>query len=121
MDRNGPTDKTVDLIIASDARYIEMTLVSDYGLPREEAARLTKELCEWFDRLARRPGTPAAHQSLRYQLISMTCKVGHVYWTGKGVEQPSNETVRRTLALGPEIIAFEVEKRLEETERPPRL
>lgn len=120
MDSNDPNEQRVRVILANDAGFIEATLISDYGLPREEASRLTKELCEWFDRLARRPGTPTSQQSLRYQLIAMTCKVGHVYWTGKLDQPPSNETVRRTLALGPEIIAFEVEQRLENNERPPR-
>jgi hypothetical protein len=106
------------LILANGSRLIETTLVSDYGVPREEAARLARELCEWFDRLARRPGSPNSLQALRYQLISMTCKVGHVYWMGKVDESPANETVKRTLALGPEVIAFELEKRIEETERP---
>jgi hypothetical protein len=47
----------------------------------------------------------------------MTCKVAHVYWVAKSEsELPKNEMLRRTLALGPEIIASELEKEIEDQE-----
>lgn len=115
---NPPREQAVRIILGKSSSLIHSMLVSDYGVPADEAARLTAEICEWFDRLARRPGSPASISGLRYQLISMTCKIGHVYWSGRVSGPPTNETVRRTLALGPEIIAFELDKRFEEAGDP---
>jgi hypothetical protein len=119
MDDPDVKEDAIAIILARSSALVESTLVSDYGLPKEEAERLARELSEWFDRLTRRPGTPTSLVALRAQLVSMTCKVGHVYWSGKlGTANPVNETLKRTLALGPEVIAFEVEKRLEAAEKP---
>lgn len=101
-------------------RFIEKTfpvvvsaLLSQYQLPCDDAGRLQQELFEWFDRLARRPGTPNSLSSLRFQLISMTCKIGHVYWMGQlGDKPPGDERLKRALALGPEIIALEIDQRI---------
>jgi len=46
----------------------------------------------------------------------MTCKVGHVFWSAHLGEEPKDERVRRVLALGPEVIAIELEKRAEMNE-----
>jgi hypothetical protein len=98
-------EKTFPLVVSA--------LLSQYQLPRDDATRLQQELFEWFDRLCRRPGTPSSVSTLRLQLISMTCKVGHIYWVGRlGAELPKNETLKRALALGPDIIAFELEERI---------
>jgi hypothetical protein len=103
--------------MANTSALIESTLVSAYGVPKEEAARLQQELFLWFHRLARRPGTSLSVQALRTHLLSMTCKVGHVFWMAKsGARKTENEKVKRTLALGPDIIASELEKQIEETE-----
>ncbi|MGH9365812.1 MAG: hypothetical protein ACRD1B_11200 [Thermoanaerobaculia bacterium] len=48
----------------------------------------------------------------------MACKVGHVYWTGKpAADVPDHVRIDRALTLGPEIIAIEVEKKIELSER----
>jgi hypothetical protein len=114
MDHRLSRQRQVRSIISKDSRLIESTLVTDYAVPREEALRLEQELFTWFDRLSRRPGVPDTRKALRAHLISMTCKVGHVYWSGRP-EVPADERVKRALALGPEIIAIELEKRIEET------
>lgn len=119
MSKVSSREEEVRLVLARTFAVVQSTLVYDYGLPPEEAARLSQELFEWFDRLTRRPGTPTSIQGLRTQLISMTCKVGHVYWAAKtDSEQPADETVRRTLTLGPDVIAYELEKRIEQPEAP---
>jgi hypothetical protein len=118
MNRGSVREKRVRSIISNASRLIETTLVRDYGVPREEALRLEDELFTWFDRLSRRPGVPDSHRGLRSHLISMTCKVGHVYWSGRIADEPTDERVRRCLALGPEIIAVELEKRIESSEGP---
>jgi len=100
-------------ILSKTSRLIDSALVLDYGVPSDEALRLEQELFTWFDRLSRRPGAPESWQALRFHLISMTCKVGHIYWSGRIGELPSDERVKRSLALGPEIIAIEVERRIE--------
>jgi hypothetical protein len=100
----------VQRIISKASKLIESTLTSDYGVPKDEALRLEGELFTWFDRLSRRPGVPDSARTLRSHLISMTCKVGHIYWAGRIGEKPTDERVKRALALGPEIIAIELEK-----------
>jgi hypothetical protein len=114
MDHGFSRKGRVRSIISKASRLIESTLLTDYAVPREEALRLEQELFTWFDRLSRRPGVPDTSKVLRAHLISMTCKVGHVYWSGRP-EIPADERVKRALALGPEIIAIELEKRIEET------
>jgi hypothetical protein len=116
MDLSPSRERRVRSIISKASRLIESTLVTDYAVPREEALRLEQELFTWFDRLSRRPGVPASSRTLRSHLISMTCKVGHVYWSGRLDEIPGDERVKRNLALGPEIIAIELEKRIDETQ-----
>jgi hypothetical protein len=104
-------------ILTETARAVESTLLSYYALPADEAHKIEEELFLWFERLSRRPGVPDSFRDLRTHLLSMTCKVGHVYWIGKSdLELPKNEMLRRTLALGPEIIASELEKEIEDQE-----
>jgi hypothetical protein len=99
-------------ILSGTSQLIDSALVIDYGVPSDEAFRLEQELFTWFDRLSRRPGVPESWQALRFHLISMTCKIGHIYWAGRIGEHPTDERVKRSLALGPEVIAIEMEKRL---------
>jgi hypothetical protein len=111
-------EERVRRVVSATAKLIETTLVAQYGLPEDEASRLEEELFIWFDRLTRRPGTPDSSQLLRNQLISMACKIGHVYWVGRPQDpQRTSETVKRSLALGPDIIALELEKQFEESQR----
>jgi|SRR5215813_5632091 len=112
MEQGFSRERRVRSIISTASRLIESTLTHDYGVPQDEAVRLEEELFTWFDRLSRRPGVPESLRVLRSHLISMTCKVGHVYWSGRVGENPSDERVKRSLALGPEIIAIEIEKQL---------
>jgi hypothetical protein len=117
MDK-GLRGSRVSSIISRTTLLIETALTLEYGVPWEEAQRLEHELFVWFDRLSRRPGVPESQRALRSHLISMTCKIGHIYWSGRVGEEPSNERVRRSLALGPEIIAVELEKRVEMDDNP---
>src|SRR5215813_1218851 len=112
MEQSWSREREVRSIIAKASRLIESALEREYGVPHEEALHLEQELFTWFDRLSRRPGVPESQRALRSHLISMTCKVGHVYWSGRVGENPSDERVKRSLALGPEIIAIEIEKQL---------
>ena len=105
-------------MFAQVAPQIDSALVSRYRLPQPEAERLGQELFHWFHRLCRRPGTPTSAKLLRPQLLSMACRVGHVYWTARGnAEGEHDEIVRRSLALGPEIIAIEIENGLSDRKR----
>jgi hypothetical protein len=104
-------DDEIRTVLEETLPLVESALLSHYRLPRDDASHLERELLEWFDRLRRRPGTPRSADLLKAQLISMTCKVGHVYWAGKlGPKDPQDESLKRTLALGPEIIAIEIEQ-----------
>jgi len=45
----------------------------------------------------------------------MACHAGHVYWSGKPTEEtPKEGSVRRSLSLGPQRIAIELETSDEE-------
>jgi len=112
MDSSSSRESRVRSIISDASKLIESTLVVDYGVPQAEALQLEQELFTWFDRLSRRPGVPDTRRGLCSHLLSMTCKVGHVYWSGRPGEEPRDERVRRALALGPEIIAIELERRI---------
>ena len=51
---------------------------------------------------------------MRPHLILMTCQAGHVWWSGKPAESaPTDENVKRSLTLGPQQIAIELEKAIE--------
>lgn len=103
-------DEQLRSIFAQVAPQIDSALVSRYGLPRQGADRVQQELFAWFHRLCRRPGAPASAQFLRPQLISMACRFGHIYWAARAEgEHPNNEAVRRSLSLGPELVAVEIE------------
>jgi hypothetical protein len=100
-------------LLRSAREIIRMALITLYRVPPLDAARLEAELLVWFDRLRRRPGAAATVAALRGQLVSMTCRVAHIYWTGRaGEASPADRRVERTLALGPEVVAAELESRL---------
>lgn len=116
LEKNGSGEEELRAVVRQALGVVETTLRTHYRLPPEDAAQLEREVLEWFDRLSRRPGSPSSPTLLRLQLVSMTCKIGHVYWVGKlGGNQPHDEHVRRTLTLGPEIVAIELERQFEET------
>lgn len=49
----------------------------------------------------------------------MACNAGHVLWSGKiGQEVPLDGNVQRSLTLGPQRIAFELEKTQDTRENP---
>lgn len=90
---------------------IDSALTHQYGLARDEATEVEGCLYEWFHGFVRRPGTPRTDETLRPHLIMMACQAAHVYRSGKLSERsPVSEDVRRSLALGPQQIAIELEK-----------
>lgn len=89
---------------------IQTALVSQYGLPAEEAKEVEQSLYEWFHGFARRPGSPRSGEGLRPHLLLMACQAGHVYWCGRMTEEsPAQDGVKRALTLGPQQIAIELE------------
>jgi hypothetical protein len=89
---------------------IERALLSNYQLPPKEATEVEQRLYDWFQRFCRRPGTRQPG-SLRSELLLMACRAGHVYSVSRLEEVLSNdERLQRSLTLGPEIIAIEVER-----------
>jgi hypothetical protein len=104
-------------LLRSAREIIRLALVTLYRVPVVDAANLESELLVWFDRLRRRAGAATTAATLRGQLVSMACRVAHIYWTGKLGEAGSGDRrVERTLALGPEVVATELEARLSEKE-----
>jgi hypothetical protein len=49
----------------------------------------------------------------------MACHAGHTYWSSKAADEiPADNSVKRSLNLGPERVAAELEKAVEEREKP---
>jgi hypothetical protein len=99
---------------------IDSALTRHYGLARNEAVEIESCLYEWFHGFVRRPGSPKSEALLKPHLIMMTCQAAHVYWSGKvSNETPGDENVRRSLTLGPQQIAIELEQSGHRRETPP--
>lgn len=99
----------IDRVFGRALSLIETALVSQYGLPAEEAKEVEQSLYEWFHGFARRPGSPRSGEGLRPHLLLMACQAGHVYWCGKMAEvSPNDDSVKRALTLGPQQIAIEL-------------
>jgi hypothetical protein len=113
MAGKSPDDGEQTPLNRSAREIIRVALITLYRVPSLDAARLESELLVWFDRLHRRPGAATTIAALRAQLVSMACRVAHIYWTGRAAEtQPADQRLERTLALGPEVVAAELESRL---------
>jgi hypothetical protein len=111
-------DEEISSVFAGAFGVIDSTLVSHYRVPKEDAARLEQELFKWFHRFSRRPGSPDSIKALRPHLLLMACQAGHVYWIGKlDGRAASDDHINRALALGPQEIAIELEKNIEDRER----
>jgi hypothetical protein len=92
---------------------IEKALLSNYRLPPSEATEVEQRLFEWFQRFCRRPGSVRSASALRSELLLMACRAGHVYSVSK-LENAleGDERLKRSLTLGPEVIAIEIGKGL---------
>ncbi len=92
---------------------IEKALLSNYRLPPSEATEVEQKLYEWFQRFCRRPGSVRSSAALRSELLLMACRAGHVYSISKLEDAlAADERLKRSLTLGPEVIAIEIEKGL---------
>jgi hypothetical protein len=92
---------------------IERALVTNYRLPPKAATEVEQRLYDWFQRFCRRPGSRRP-ESLRSELLLMACRAGHVYSVSKFEEfLAEDERLKRSLTLGPEVIAIEIEKGLD--------
>jgi hypothetical protein len=117
VDKDLLREEEISSAFARAFGVIDSTLVSHYRVPKEDAARLEQELFKWFHRFSRRPGSPRSIQALRPHLLLMACQAGHVYWIGKlDGRATSDEHLNRALTLGPQEIAIELEKHIEERE-----
>lgn len=91
---------------------IETALVTNYRLPPKEATEVEQRLYDWFQRFCRRPGSRRP-ESLRSELLLMACRAGHVYSLSKLEDLlAEDERLKRSLTLGPEVIAIEIERGL---------
>lgn len=116
MDKRVPADDETSSIFAGVLGLIDATLIGHYRVPKADAAQLEEELLNWFQRFSRRPGSPRSSQGLRPQLLLMACQAGHVYWSGRLEGKTSqDERLNRSLALGPQEIAIELERVFEDT------
>ncbi len=110
----------IDSIFGRVLPLIDSALVRHYRLCQDEAMEVEQSLYQWFHGFARRPGSPKSAEGLRPHLLLMACQAGHVYWSGKVVEEsPRDESVKRSLALGPQEIAIEVETTVKRRETGP--
>jgi hypothetical protein len=96
---------------------IEKALVTNYRLPPKEATEVEQRLYDWFQRFCRRPGSRQP-ESLRSELLLMACRAGHVYSVSRLEDLLSeDERLKRSLTLGPEVIAIEIERGLDKPRR----
>lgn len=109
-------EKEIAQLFARVLPLIDATLVKEYRLSPGEALELECSIYDWFHRFTRRPGSVKSVKALRPTLALMVCQAGHLYWVGKEQDGPlpRDEALTRTLSLGPEEIAIELEKRLED-------
>jgi hypothetical protein len=92
---------------------IERALVTNYRLPPREANEVEQRLYDWFQRFCRRPGSRRP-ESLRSELLLMACRAGHVYSVSRLEDLlAQDDRLKRSLTLGPEVIAIEIEKCLD--------
>jgi hypothetical protein len=118
-----PTNRReeVERIFGRVLPLIDSALLQHYGLSRSEATEVEDCLHDWFHGFVRRPGTPCTLAQLRPHLLAMACNAGHVYWSGKiAAEVPLDGNVQRSLTLGPQRIAVELERTQEARENPGR-
>lgn len=109
---NSPTSRQaeVDRVFSRSLPLLESALTQEYRLTPQEAAEVQQSLLEWFRGFARRPGSPESPDALRRHLLNMTCEAGHVYSTGRLAASSTDERLQRTLTLGPQQIAIEIEE-----------
>lgn len=95
---------------------IHTALVSYYKLTDKEARGAEEDLLDWFRRLAKRAGGgPSPLRLLRVSLLSAACQYGRSFQLWKlGNAKSSDESLNRLLAQEPDIVAAELERRLDE-------
>jgi hypothetical protein len=95
---------------------IHSALVSYYRLTEPEASGAEEDLLVWFQRLARRGGaTQVPVRLLRISLLSAACQYGRSFQLWKlGGEQSSDEDLNDLLALEPDEVAGDLERRFDE-------
>ncbi len=97
---------------------IERALVTNYRLPPREANEVEQRLYDWFQRFCRRPGSRRP-ESLRSELLLMACRAGHVYTMSRLEDVLArDERLTRSLELGPEVIAIEIERGIDKPKDP---
>ena len=96
---------------------IDRALVSNYRLAPSEARQVEAKLYEWFERFCRRPGSNRSIELLRSELVLMACRAGHVYSLAK-IDSAGDDGLQRSLTLGPEVIAIEIENGLSRRDDP---
>ena len=95
---------------------IHSALVSYYRLTEEEARGAEEDLLVWFQRLARRGGaTQVPVRLLRISLLSAACQYGRSFQLWKlGGGQSIDEDLNDLLALEPDEVAGDLERRFDE-------
>lgn len=103
-------DAEVERLFAGASPLIEATLTQHYRLPPEEALELKLRLRDWFHRFSRRAGSDRGTTALQTELLLMACRAAHVLATSRSEEPPHDDLLHRTLVLGPEVVAIEIQK-----------
>lgn len=103
----------VDRVFARALPLLQNALTQEYRLSAQEAAEIEQSLLEWFRGFSRRPGSPQSTEALRRHLLSMACQAGHVYCSARVAFPAYDPRLQRTLTLGPQQIAIEVEEQAE--------
>lgn len=104
----------MDRVFAQALPLLERALLQEYRLTPQEAAEIEQSLLEWFRGFGRRPGSPQSAFALRRHLLSMTCQAAHVFSSARlNAMYPADGRLQRTLTLGPQQIAIEIEQQID--------
>ena len=112
MSTTSGRNREVESVFGRVLPLIDRALVSHYRLPPSEARQVEARLYEWFERFCRRPGSNRSVDLLRSELVLMACRAGHVYSLAKIETPDADDGLQRSLTLGPEVIAIEIENGL---------
>jgi alkanesulfonate monooxygenase SsuD/methylene tetrahydromethanopterin reductase-like flavin-dependent oxidoreductase (luciferase family) len=107
------------VVFEASREVIHSALVSYYRLTEEEARGAEEDLLVWFQRLARRGGsTQVPIRLLRISLLSAACQYGRSFQLWKlGGEQSIDEGLNDLLALEPDEVAGDLERRFDKEEQ----
>ena len=103
----------ISAVFKESAGSVREALVRHYRVEDREAAQLSADLKEWFDRFCRRAGAPSPREA-RHTLLLMACVFGRGYqkYRVETGARRAEERLERVLRRDPSEVAREVSRGL---------